>query len=52
MMENLSTMLYGVNTKTFGETTSLPEGLMEEHYYTYLNRENIQILLKAAANAG
>ncbi len=37
-MENLSTMLYGVNTKTFGETTSLPEGLMEEHYYTYLNR--------------
>lgn len=37
-MENLPTVLYGINTKDFGETTSLPEGLMDEHYYTYLNQ--------------
>lgn len=30
-------VLYGINTKDFGQTTSLPDGLMEEHYYTYLN---------------
>ncbi|MDE7328039.1 MAG: FtsX-like permease family protein [Lachnospiraceae bacterium] len=33
----LPTVLYGISTKDFGETTNLPEGLMEEHYYTYLN---------------
>jgi putative ABC transport system permease protein len=32
-----SLTLYGIHTKTFGETTSLPEGCMEKHYYTYLN---------------
>lgn len=36
-METLPTVMYGIDTKDFGETTSLPEGLMEEHYYTYLN---------------
>ncbi len=36
-MEQLPTVLYGINTKDFGQTTSLPEGLMEEHYYSYLN---------------
>lgn len=37
-MENLPTVLYGINTKDFGEATSLPEDLMDEHYYTYLNQ--------------
>jgi putative ABC transport system permease protein len=32
-----SLTLYGIHTKTFGETTSLPDGCMEKHYYTYLN---------------
>lgn len=32
-----SLTLYGIHTKTFGETTSLPAGCMERHYYTYLN---------------
>jgi len=36
-MEMLPTVMYGIDTKDFGETTSLPEGLMDEHYYTYLN---------------
>ncbi|MBQ9120451.1 MAG: ABC transporter permease [Lachnospiraceae bacterium] len=29
--------IYGIDTKDFGEATSLPDGLLEEHYYTYLN---------------
>lgn len=41
---DFGTLLYGIDTKPFGETTSLPDGLMEEHYYTYLN------LLAAKAN--
>lgn len=36
-------VLYGINTKDFGETTSLPDGLMEEHYYTYLNRLAVNV---------
>lgn len=32
-----SLTLYGIHTKTFGETTTLPEGCMDQHYYTYLN---------------
>jgi putative ABC transport system permease protein len=32
-----SLTLYGIHTKNFGETTSLPDGCMEKHYYTYLN---------------
>lgn len=35
-VENL--ILYGINTKTFGETTNLKEGLMEQHFYAYLNK--------------
>lgn len=46
-MEQLPTVLYGISTKDFGQTTSLPDGLMEEHYYTYLNRlaENVNGVL-------
>ncbi len=29
--------LMGIHTKEFGMNTELPEGLMEKHYYTYLN---------------
>ncbi len=29
--------LMGIHTKEFGMSTNLPEGLMEKHYYTYLN---------------
>ncbi len=29
--------VYGIETKDFGKTTSLPDGLLPEHYYTYLN---------------
>ena len=32
-----SLTLYGIHTKTFGETTTLPAGCMDQHYYTYLN---------------
>lgn len=35
--------LYGINTKDFGETTALPDGLMEEHYYTYLNQLAVNV---------
>lgn len=35
--EKGAAVLYGIHTKTFGETTSLPDGLMEKHYYDYLN---------------
>lgn len=42
-----SLTLYGIHTKTFGETTSLPDGCMQEHYYTYLNKmaENADYIL-------
>lgn len=29
--------LMGIHTKEFGTNTNLPAGLMEKHYYTYLN---------------
>ena len=29
--------LMGIHTKQFGETTYMPEGLLEKHYYEYLN---------------
>lgn len=29
--------LMGINTKEFGEATSLPAGLLDTHYYNYLN---------------
>lgn len=29
--------LMGIHTKQFGENTRMPEGLMEKHYYEYLN---------------
>lgn len=32
-----SIILMGIHTKEFGMNTQLPENLMEEHYYTYLN---------------
>lgn len=35
--------LYGINTKDFGETTALPDSLMEEHYYTYLNQLAVNV---------
>jgi putative ABC transport system permease protein len=42
-----SLTLYGIHTKTFGETTTLPDGCMEEHYYAYLNAmaENADYIL-------
>ena len=30
--------LYAIHTKSFGQTTSLPEDVMPEHYYSYLNK--------------
>lgn len=32
-----TTTVYGIDTKDFGETTKLPDDLLPEHYYTYLN---------------
>ncbi len=34
---NSALTVYGIETKDFGETTSLADGLLPEHYYTYLN---------------
>lgn len=46
----LTLTLYGIHTKTFGETTSLPADCMQEHYYTYLNAmaENPNYILCSA----
>lgn len=30
--------IMGIHTKQFGEITSMPEGLLEKHYYEYLNK--------------
>lgn len=30
-------VLLGIHTRQFGENTQMPEGLMERHYYEYLN---------------
>lgn len=32
-----SVSLMGIDTKAFGETAYMPDGLLDEHFYTYLN---------------
>ncbi len=31
-------VLMGIHTKQFGENTQMPDGLLEKHYYEYLNK--------------
>lgn len=32
----------GINTKEFGEATTLPENLLDKHYYDYLNEMSVE----------
>ena len=41
----------GINTKEFGEATSLPKGLLDKHYYTYLNEMSSNTALLLASSS-